>query len=180
MSADAGAPEAKGPDASSPDAKDPDKESPEEKLRLIALVGRVIQAVQGLSLEDPAAVQAELERQFPMAGKTVQGIRAAMTLGHEQGWLLTNKAAGIRFGRVAKDHAGFSIDAVLSSGPGPKHRHPNGEVDLLFATSGDPRFDGHQEGWAVYAPGSVHVPAVEGGEMLILYLLPAGAIEWVQ
>jgi len=50
----------------------------------------------------------------------------------------------------------------------------------MFVTGGDPRFDGHPEGWAVYAPGSVHVPEVTGGEMLILYLLPEGAIEWVQ
>ena len=35
-------------------------------------------------------------------------------------------------------------------------------------------------GGAVYGPGSEHVPAVTGGEMLILYLLPDGAIEWVQ
>lgn len=148
-------------------------------LRLAERVDPVIRALQDVSLEDPAAVLAELERRFPMAGQTVQGIRAAMTQGHEQGWLLTRSAGGIHFGRVARDRSGFSIDAVLSGGPGPKHRHPNGEVDLLFATSGDPRFDGHPEGWAVYGPGTVHVPAVAGGEMLILYLLPGGAIEWM-
>lgn len=152
-----------------------------DKLQeLVELVDPVIQALEDLSLADPAAVRAELERQFPMAGETVQGIRAAMTLGHEQGWLLTKSAGGLQFGRVARDRSGCSIDAVLSSGPGPKHCHPKGEVDLLFATSGDPKFDGHPEGWAVYAPGSVHVPSVTGGEMLILYLLPEGAIEWVQ
>jgi hypothetical protein len=31
----------------------------------------------------------------------------------------------------------------------------------------------------VFAPDSVHVPAVTGGTMLILYLLPDGAVEWV-
>ena len=154
--------------------------SADKLLQLVELVDPVIQVLQDLSLEDPTAVRAELERQFPMAGEIVQSIRAAMTVGHEQGWLLTKTAGGIQFGRVAKDRSGFSVDAVLSNGPGPKHCHPNGEVDLLFRTSGDPRFDGHPEGWAVYAPGSVHVPAVVAGEMLILYLLPEGAIEWVQ
>ncbi|MHC4515121.1 MAG: 4-hydroxylaminobenzoate lyase [Planctomycetota bacterium] len=154
--------------------------SADKLLRLAELVDPVIQVLQDFSLEDPAAVQAELERQFPMAGETVQGIRTMMVEGQEQGWLLTNAAGGIQFGRIAKDRAGFSVDAVLCSGPGPRHRHPNGEVDLLFATDGNPEFDGHAEGWAVYGPGSEHVPAVAGGEMLILYLLPEGAIEWVQ
>ena len=148
--------------------------------KLLQVVDPVIQVLRDLSLEDPAAVQAELERQFPMADETVQQIRSIMVGGLEQGWLMTKESGGIQFGRIAKDHQGFSVDAVLSGGPGPKHRHPNGEVDLLFATDGNPEFDGHPEGWAVYAPGSEHVPAVVGGEMLILYLLPDGAIEWVQ
>ena len=146
---------------------------------LLDLVDPVIRVLEGLPLDDADAVQAELERRFPMSSETVQSIRAAMVKGQEQGWLLTKEAGGMRFGRVAKDRAGFSVDAVLSSGGGPEHRHPRGEVDLLFATSGNPEFDGHPEGWAVYPPDSVHVPAVTGGEMLILYLLPGGAIEWV-
>ncbi len=154
--------------------------SADKLLHLADLVDPVIQALRDVSLADPAAVQAALERQFPMAGETVQGIRAGMVQGREEGWLLTKTAGGVQFGRVAKDRSGFSVDAVLSSGAGPKHRHPEGEVDLMFATSGDPRFDGHPEGWAVYGPASVHVPAVTGGEMLILYLLPRGAIEWVE
>jgi hypothetical protein len=148
--------------------------------KLLQMVDRVIQALGDVSLADPAAVQGELERQFPMAGETVQEIRTMMVTGQEQGWLLTKEAGGMQFGRVAKDHAGFSVDAVLMSGPGPRHRHPNGEVDLAFATDGNPEFDGCPEGWVVYGPGSEHVPTVAGGEMLILYLLPGGAIEWVQ
>ena len=34
-------------------------------------------------------------------------------------------------------------------------------------------------GWVVESPGSEHVPTVEGGRMLIVYLLPEGAIEFV-
>ena len=49
----------------------------------------------------------------------------------------------------------------------------------MFPWSGEPIFDGRKPGWAVYEPDSVHVPGVTGGEMLILYLLPAGAVEWV-
>ena len=63
--------------------------------------------------------------------------------------------------------------------PGPRHRHPNGEIDLCFGISGASRFDGQPEGWIVYGKGSVHVPTVTGGEMLILYFLPGGAIEFL-
>ena len=62
------------------------------------------------------------------------------------------------------------------NGPGLAHTHPNGEIDLCFAMDGDPRFDGHPEGWVVYGPGSWHVPTVTGGTMAILYFLPSGAI----
>ena len=94
-------------------------------------------------------------------------------------WLLPKSSGGIRFGRVAKDLHGFAVDAVLMDVPGPRHRHPNGEIDLCFVTKGEPRFDGQPAGWVVYGKGSAHVPTVTGGEMLILYFLPGGAIEFV-
>jgi hypothetical protein len=62
--------------------------------------------------------------------------------------------------------------------PGPRHKHPRGEVNLSFALEGAPRFDGQPEGWVVFPPGSEHVPTVTGGRMLIAYFLPGGAIEW--
>ena len=36
----------------------------------------------------------------------------------------------------------------------------------------------NQAGWKVYAPGSDHFPTVRGGRALVLYLLPAGAIQF--
>ena len=49
---------------------------------------------------------------------------------------------------------------------------------LLF-DRGEARFDGHPEGWVVFGPDSVHVPTVSDGEMLILYFLPGGEIEFL-
>jgi hypothetical protein len=131
----------------------------------------------GIDLQAPDAA-AEVERRLPFAGEDVGALRAAALAGRDAGWLLPKQNAGIRFGRAVRDSDGFSVDAVLMDRPGPRHRHPNGEIDLCFATRGEPRFDGHPEGWVVYPPDSVHVPTVAGGEMLILYFLPGGAIEF--
>ena len=62
---------------------------------------------------------------------------------------------------------------------GPKHRHPNGEIDLCFTLRGEARFDGRPEGWVVYGQDTTHVPTVRDGQMLILYFLPGGAIEFL-
>lgn len=139
----------------------------------------VLEALQSLSLDDAAAAQQTLSRRFPLDGPIVTAIREAAEPGIADGSLLRKEMGGVRFGRVAKDVQGFSVDVVLSAASGPRHRHPNGEVDLLLARDGEPRFDGHPPGWAVYPPGSEHVPAVAGGEMFIVYFLPGGAIAWV-
>ncbi|HLQ37132.1 MAG TPA: DUF4863 family protein [Planctomycetota bacterium] len=126
--------------------------------------------------ERPAAVMQQL---LPFRGGVVEQLRAAAVAAIDSDWLLPKQNAGIRFGRVAKDLDGFSVDAVLMAGPGPRHRHPNGEIDLCFALDGSPRFDGHAEGWVVYGKDTTHVPTVHDGRMLILYFLPGGAIEFV-
>ena len=66
------------------------------------------------------------------------------------------------------------------NGPGPRHRHPDGEVSYCLAMDGEPTFDGRPPGWVVLPPDSNHVPTVEGGTMLIAYLLPGGAIEFLE
>jgi hypothetical protein len=136
---------------------------------------------QALKVVDVGAKDgaAQAERAAPFAGPAVAAVKAAALANLQSEWLLPKAQGGIRFGRVAKDLLGFSVDAVLMDVPGPKHRHGNGELDLCFATKGEPRFDGHAAGWVVYGKGSVHVPTVKGGEMLILYFLPGGAIEFL-
>ncbi len=143
-----------------------------------ARVRPVAEALRQVPL-DPERAAPVLARVAPLNGALVRGLRDAAFAGAAAGWLLPKEHLGVRFGRVAKDLAGFSVDAVrLAAAAGPRHLHPNGEIDLLWVESGAPRFDGHAPGWAVYPPGSEHVPAVTGGSMLILYFLPGGAIEW--
>jgi hypothetical protein len=148
------------------------------KEQFTELLRPLAQALAAVNV-DASDGAAQAERAAAFQGPLVQKVREAAVAAIGSEWLLPKAQGGIRFGRVAKDLAGFSVDAVLMDVPGPKHRHPNGEIDLCFTTKGEPRFDGKPTGWVVYGKGSVHVPTVRGGEMLILYFLPAGAIEFL-
>lgn len=134
-----------------------------------------------LDLRDAKAAQAELERHFPHRGEFIQEMGDAMREGVSSGRLCHLGQAPVQYSRLFKatpDSQNLSADAVLMSAPGPRHTHPNGEIDLCFSEEGEPRFDGHGAGWVVYGPGSSHAPTVRDGKMLILYLLPGGAIEF--
>ena len=149
--------------------------------RLVTALEPVLAVVKGI---DPSAADAaaRLEDAFPIGGDAMQTLAALVRDGVSAGWLCEREANGVKFSRVAKaEHpatAPLSIDAVHMNGPGPGHTHPNGEIDLCFAVSGTPRFDGHPPGWVVYPPNSWHVPTVSDGVMDILYFLPDGAIRF--
>lgn len=152
--------------------------------QLVELLRPILEEVSAYPLEDAAGaaeLRAWLEEAYPLAGEEVQAIHRLCREGLAAGWLCDRAAGGARFSRVAKAGEatrGYSVDAVLSRGAGVEHTHPHGEINLCLAESGAPVFDGHAPGWAVYPPGSRHRPDVSGGEMLLLYLLPAGSIEW--
>lgn len=146
--------------------------------RLLRALDPILKTLQSLDLADPASAKAHLDQENPLSD--LEAVRRLAMEGMEEGWLLPHESGSVRYGRLAKDCSGWSIDAVLMSGPGPLHRHPAGEVDLLMTLEGEAEFDGHPEGWCVYGPDSTHVPTVTGGKMLILYFLPGGAIEFLQ
>ncbi|MHC4549851.1 MAG: 4-hydroxylaminobenzoate lyase [Planctomycetota bacterium] len=132
----------------------------------------VIEHLKTLDLADPGAVRSSLDQRFGDLPALQQLCRDHF---HE---LCPNEAGDARFGRLAKDRDGFSVDVVLSRGEGVRHTHPAGEVNYCFAFEGAPTFDGDPPGWVVYAPGTTHPADVEGGAMFMIYFLPGGQIEW--
>ncbi len=138
---------------------------------------------KGLDLNNPNAARDELEKQFPFHGEEMQELKAELIAELEAGRICNNGEDPLRYSRVFKPSPAtlnFSSDAVFMNGAGPKHRHPDGEIDFCIAMEGEPRFDGNPEGWVVYGEDSVHIPTVTDGRMLILYLLPNGAFEFVK
>lgn len=143
----------------------------------------LVRAAQDLPLDDPAAAEAELSRRLDPLGKQGIALREECIRLARAGRICDRGAPPVRWSRVAgpsAETANLSIDTVWMEGPGPHHAHPAGEIDLCFAASGEPTFDGRAPGWVVFPPGSEHVPTVAGGQMLIVYLLPGGAIEFTR
>ena len=137
----------------------------------------------GLKLDKPEEAQCQLEAEFPFSGKFICDLGAALQAGLGNGDLCDQGAPPMQWSRLfrpAEDTCDFSADVVCMNGAGPFHEHPAGEIDLAFALEGDPTFDGRPPGWILYGPGSRHVPTVEGGKMIILYLLPGGQFRFLK
>lgn len=143
----------------------------------------LIDAARGLDLSDPRTAEAELGRRFDPTSAAATELHAELLRLYEAGQIADRGAPPVRFGRVAKpgpETADHSIDVVVMNGAGPRHRHPAGEIDYCIRLDGTPTFDGRPAGWVVYGPDSVHVPTVADGEMLIVYLLPRGEMEFLE
>jgi hypothetical protein len=131
-----------------------------------------------------AKLDAWLNAEYGPDSSAYQGPARSCRAGVAEGWLCDREAGGIRYGRIfkpASDLHGFSVDVVdMKDIAGPHHVHPEGEIDLIMPVEGDPRFDGRGAGWLVCPPASAHRPTVTGGRALVLYLLPAGRIEFTK
>jgi hypothetical protein len=143
----------------------------------------LIEAATGLDLSDPSAAVSELNSRLDPTGAAATSVNESLSRLLEAGEIANRGELPVRWGRVSKateESGDFSIDVVLMTGPGPRHLHPAGEVNYCIALDGEPTFDGDPPGWVVKQPGSEHVPTVAGGTMLIVYLLPGGAMEFLK
>lgn len=146
------------------------------------LVAPIAAFAHGRALD--AALQADLNLEFPPTGTAFQRIREACHAGIAAGWLCREGDAKRRFGRIFEPGDathGFSVDVVdITDLVGNHHRHPTGEIDMIMPVTPEARFDDVGAGWLVYPAGSGHRPTVSGGRALVLYLLPDGKIEWTK
>jgi hypothetical protein len=144
------------------------------------LIGQITACIEGRRLDQH--LEQDLNTLFPADGPETRAVFDSCKAAIAAGWMCAREAGGIRFGRVVKPGPGthgFSVDVVdMPPIAGPHHRHPNGEIDLIMPLETDAKFDGRGAGWLVYGPDSAHRPTVTQGRALVLYLLPAGAIEF--
>lgn len=156
---------------------------PPETESVLETFRPLLEAARDLDLTDTEEAVRTLGERFDPGGPAAAELKAALLALLEAEKICENGELPVRWGRVAKaseESAGYSIDVVLMNGAGPRHRHPAGEIDYCIALDGTPTFDGHGAGWVVFGPDSVHVPTVSGGTMLIAYLLPGGAMEFLE
>ncbi|MCK6445053.1 MAG: DUF4863 family protein [Planctomycetes bacterium] len=150
---------------------------------LVAAFEPLCRAARGVDLADPAAAERELARRFGPSTDAARALEAELVRLLAEGKVANRGELPVRYGRVAKagpETLDFSIDVVHMNGAGPRHRHPEGEVNYCIALDGRPTFEGKPPGWVVLPRESTHVPTVAGGTMLIVYLLPQGKIEFLQ
>ena len=154
-----------------------------EPSDLIETFRPLLDAASDLDVSDPLAAKDELLRRFDPSGDAAGALRAKLVALLEEGKIADNGELPVRWGRVAKaseETSNLSIDVVHMNGAGPRHRHPEGEINYCIALEGQPTFEGQPPGWVVMPSDSTHVPTVAGGTMLIVYLLPQGKIEFLK
>ena len=143
-------------------------------------VAEITGAIAGHPLDSD--LEGFLNSTFPSDGSIFREIESACRQAVRDGWMCDRDHGGIRFGRVIRpgdDTHGYSVDVVhMQDIAGPRHRHPQGEIDMIMPITPSARFDGRGGGWLVYGPNSIHSPTVSDGEALVLYLLPDGAIDF--
>ena len=153
--------------------------SPADVIRLTAELEALVPFLQTADPSKPLEAEKHLHKHAPLSSPHVKRIEALARKGAAQGWLLPKSAGpNVRFGRFLKDLSGYSVDFVWMQGPAAGLTHTKGEINLGFAMSGKPLFDGRPPGWVVFPPASHHIPTVTGGEMLLVYFLPGGAVAW--
>jgi hypothetical protein len=129
----------------------------------------LVRAAEGIPLDVPAAAEAELWTRFPPDSPAARRIveRIEELWKHPSNEPLPPVTAGDRPPRTNFD---WSIDVWWCNGLAMRHRHPEGEINLVLVLEGEPQFHQRIPGFVVMAPGSSHTPIVEGGTMACVTL----------
>lgn len=147
---------------------------------LVTLLSPVIDCLSGAPWD--AGLARRLNDLFPPDGDLFRALETLCDEGIDQGWMGLQgepRRKGARVVEPCPETRDLSVDVVqLQDFAGPHHRHPGGEVCAVFPQRPEGRFDERARGWAVYPPGSDHVPAASGGRVRVLFMLPGGRIDY--
>ncbi|MEC7583192.1 MAG: DUF4863 family protein, partial [Planctomycetota bacterium] len=87
----------------------------------------------------------------------------------------------IRYSHTAKATArthGLAVEVTMQTGSAPPMQLPRGKFVYALAIRGQPTLGGRTSGWVAVPPRARHVDVVEGGTMLLIHLIPGGAVEF--
>ncbi|WP_343630351.1 DUF4863 family protein [Roseateles sp.] len=152
------------------------------KSEAMTLIRQVLDFIGDRPLD--GALEFELNRRFGPYGAFHDRLATLMKAGIAEGWAGYAPVEGAGYSRghiaeVSEDTRGMRVESgLMRDVVGQHHRHIRGEIDLVIPLDAGARWCGHGAGWVVYPPGSEHFPTTEGGQALILFFLPGGAIEY--
>jgi 2-hydroxylaminobenzoate mutase len=152
------------------------------KPEAMALIRQVLDFIGDRPLDGP--LEFELNRRFGPYGAFHDRLATLMRAGVAEGWAgyAPVKGAGYSRGRIADESVetrGMRVETgLMRDVVGQYHRHTRGEIDLVIPLDPGARWCGHGAGWVVYPAGSEHFPTTEGGQALVLFFLPGGAIDY--
>lgn len=92
-------------------------------------------------------------------------------------------AGSLRFSRAApatpRTHD-LAVEVTLQSEAGLPMDLPDGKLVYALPIAGEPRLAGQRSGWLAVPPSRGHVDRVEGGTMLLVHLIPRGAVQFAR
>jgi len=129
----------------------------------------LVRAAEGIALEDSQLAEAEMWKRFPPDGPQAQLIAARIAeLWRNPSNVPLEPAPASEL--PPKIEFDWLIEVWWCNDLSLGHRHPEGEINLLFVLEGSPTFHERPPGYVVMKPGSAHTPIVEGGTMGIVTL----------
>lgn len=154
------------------------------KHELINTLKRVLDDIAGDPLSP--ALETKLNARYGVGTTDYATLSQLLLSGVEEGWAAYADIAGdpdYRRGRIQEpcdENHRISVESgLLRDVKGQYHRHTTGEINMIIPIDPDGKFCGQGAGWKVFAPMSEHFPTVTGGQVLIMYLLPEGRIEYL-
>jgi len=126
----------------------------------------------------PDSAVGQLEAALP-AGPARQAQDASLRKLLDDGRIAHHGCGSVRFSHAAdatsRTH-GLAVLVTLQTGRAPPMALPEGKLIYAVPITDHPTIAGRESGWIVVPPNDHHVDAVHGGTMLLVHLIPGGAM----